>query len=391
MTKSLCTLLAASIIAFAPLPGRAMDNLNLSLPGADQKAGDGKWYALSIEGKALALVPVKSQRPSEWTTTSTVKEQASSDKGTALDLPAAALFAVQDLDGAFAAGSFNSVLEAPVTLRAGLTLPLGGKWTLGTEYKKRPDGEMLAGSMSLVATNGEGQRQVILPPASGMAFARQELLWLGHAKQGDGWDAVVRRTWLTGQTEYVARLGGATGFAVEDKDHPTMAFRSGIEESQFEMRNNAQAHDAPSGKFGLAAFNIAEEAWKAALDKATAAAKPATLFDRKLMLVQDQVRFTADYVPRWQAKEGEPQSGNGDFWGGPVVLRAYYHGASQPLLEMGEIDGAPLRVQVGTIDGIPAIAVNYQPDGNNVLTYHWIWNEEMKRFQRLSRNHEQGC
>jgi hypothetical protein len=391
MSKSLSALLAASIIAFAPLPGRAVENLNLSLPGADQKAGDGKWYALSIEGKALALAPVKSQHPSDWTTTSTVKEQTSSEKGMALDLPAAALFAVQDLDGAFAAGSFNSVLEGPVTLRAGLALPLGGKWTLGTEYQKRPDGEMLAGSLSLVATNGEGQRQVIVPPASGMAFARQELLWLGHAKQSEGWDAVVRRTWLTGQVEYVVRLGGATGFAVEDKDHPTMAFRSGIEESKSEIRNTAQTHDAPSGKFGIAAFNIGEEAWKSALDKATAAAKPATLFDRKLMLVQEQVRFTADYLPRWQAKGDEPQSGNGDTWSGPVVLRAYYHGASQPLLEMGEIDGAPLRVQVGTIDGIPAVEVYYQPDGNNVLTYHWIWNEETKRFQRLSRNHEQGC
>ena len=78
-------------------------------------------------------------------------------------------------------------------------------------------------------------------------------------------------------------------------------------------------------------------------------------------------------------------------WRGPVVLRVHYRGASQPLLELGELEGSPLKVQAGTIDGMPAIEVSYLPDSNNVLTYHWIWNEELKRFQRLARNQEQGC
>lgn len=390
MHTKLLSLLFTSMIAIAPLPGAAIERLNVCMPGADQKIEGGTWYALTIDGKDLVLEPVKSRRNSEWTTTSTVKAETRTGTGSALDLPSAALFAIQDAGGSIVQGHFASVIDAPVTLRTGMAVPLGGKWTLSTEYRKRPDGEMLAGSMSLLATSADGQRQVILPPTSGMAYARQELLWLGHAKQG-GWDAVVRRTRLTGETEYVVRIGDAIAFGVDDGDRPTLKFSSGIGESKSESRNQAQKHEAPAGKFGIAAFSFPQEAWNAALEKARTGSKPANLLDRKLMVVSDEARFTADYLPRWQAKGDEPQSGGDEMWRGPVVLRVHYRGASQPLLELGELEGSPLKVQAGTIDGMPAIEVSYLPDSNNVLTYHWIWNEELKRFQRLARNQEQGC
>jgi hypothetical protein len=381
----------AAIIAATPLAAIAAERLNVSMPGADLEPYGAKWYAISLEGKELVITPVNTHRTSEWTTISIVKSEKSTETAKALNLPQEALFAISDPDGSVGAGRYASILDAPMTLRAGMAFQLGGNWVLGTEHKKRPDGDMLAGSLSLVATNRQGLRQVVLPPASGMAFARQELLWLGRTKQGGGWDALVRRTWLTGESEYVLAVGGALALAVADSDRPITKFSLGIEESEVESRHAAQKHEAPAGKFGIAAFSIEEAVWNVSLDKAVADAKPATLFDRKLMLAVDQIRFTADYIPRWQASDGDTHSGNADTWAGPVLLRAYYRGASQPLLEIGALDGNALRVQVGTISGKPAIEVSYQPHYNNILTYHWIWNEELRRFQRLSRYHVQGC
>jgi hypothetical protein len=104
----------------------------------------------------------------------------------------------------FAPGKHLSALSVPIILGTELKQLItirNETWTLTTTYQRRPDGQLLAESLSLIAINSGGVQRVLVPPAAGMAFLRQELVWVGRISAGSIVDFVLRRIWLTGEIE----------------------------------------------------------------------------------------------------------------------------------------------------------------------------------------------
>ncbi len=393
----------ATALALALAAGTA-PALQLSLPGeAIEDHEPGRWLAATLDEQGLVLAPVDGTRRSDWTVllqetatdpdTHRTRTEFTEKKPAALALPEGALLALQS-EGA-SAGRHANALEAPVLLREGWRRRVvlqGEHWLLEAEARRGADGRLLAGSMSLMATKlGEMQRTELLPPAVGMAFQRQELLWVGRTAGQGLPDLLLRRTWITGEVDYVTVMAGERAVATLDADHPWQKFSSGIEEAASTARH-AQARPLVGGRFGMAAFKLGEEEWNAALARQAQAATSATLFDRQLRLDDEALRFTADYLPRWEGGESAGNSTAPGFaWGGPAVLKVHFRGTTQALMQTGMQDGSPMRVQVGRLGGEPAIEVQYQPHYNNSFVQRWVWDANERRFVRLLKQQDQGC
>ncbi len=393
----------AAALALALAAGGAAA-LQLSLPGeAIDEPEPARWLAATLEDEGLVLAPVAGTRRSDWTVllqesatdpeTRRTRTEFTEKKPAALDLPADALLALQS-DRA-APGRHANALEAPVLLREGWrqrVVVQGEHWLLEAEARHGADGRLLAGSMSIMATKlGEPPRTELLPPAVGMAFQRQELLWVGRTTGAGAPDLLLRRTWITGEVDYVMVLAAERAVATLDADHPWLKFSSGAEEASSTARH-ARSRPLVGGRFGLAAFKLGEGEWNEALARQVQAATRATLFDRQLKVDDEALRFTADYLPRWDGGEGgETSTAPGFAWGGPAVLKVNFRGTTQALLQTGLLDGSPMRVQVGRLGGEPAIEVQYQPHYNNGFVQRWVWDASERRFVRLLKQQDQGC
>jgi hypothetical protein len=366
------------------------------------------WYAVSLKDGSLVLTAVQATRKPDWreifesTGTPAAGDTPEQPRPQhALALPDSALIGFQLSDTEYGSplpvpvGSYPSALPLPVVLRdrwAAIVKLDGKAWHLSTAVMRRKDGGPLAGSLSLVAALDSGEKRVLLPPTTGAAFEREELLWLGtvHSDHGDPEiDILVKRTLLTGKVEYVLKLGNAMGSVMFDPDHPYAVFSSGIEAYVDTEVHVRQHRPLPPAKFGTAAFSIAEEAWNPAVDAAEKEGLPKLLFDRQLQLDGENLRFTIEYLPRVDAG-GSPLSVE-DAWAGPVIVKAHFRGNAQVLLETARLDDGPFTLQVGKLGGKTAIQVANQPHYNNSFLYYWAWDGQQQRFIRLYKRQEQGC
>jgi hypothetical protein len=415
-------LLTLALGLLAPAFARAdAGMLYLSMPGetlqVDIPEGAGpppiqlpaRWYSISIDRSALVLGHVATTRLPDWTlsvrgTASSAAEPASvaelrSRPRHALAMSDSALLAFRpESEGSlgpsrFQAGRYPSALPVPVTLndrwRASFKHS-GERWTVMTESTRRKDGALLAGSMALVAIDPSGTRHVLVPPAHGMAFERQELMWIGALESSSRLDLLLKRTWITGEVDYVLRVGNVLGTANADSDRPQRLFSSGVDELEGTETHVAQPIGAHSGRFGAAAFEISEEAWNEAVAAATGPALPQLLFDRQLLLAGEKLRITVEYQPRLEARDGEASSST-VFREGPVLVKAHFRGRTQTLLQTRHLDGGPMRLQVDQVAGEAAVQASYWPHYNNFLMHYWVWNPAQGRFQRVARAQAQGC
>lgn len=371
------------------------------------------WYAVSLkEDGHLILDTVRHTRKPDWhekyevTDAANQRDFAEHPPGPehALDLPATALLGfrlgdVSDLKSSLPLrpGDYPSALPSPALLhdRWQATAQVDGRtWHLSTDSVRRKDGALLAGSLSLVATRDDGQKQVLMPPTEGAAFERQELLWLGTLHSGQhaaDLDVLVRRTLLTGQVEYVLRVGGVTGLASFDPDRPYDVFSSGIGGYMTTDVHTSQQRPVPPERFGRAAFSIGDTAWNPAVDEAEKAGLPRVLFDRQLMLDDEKLRITIEYLPRFDATDAPHLTNASGLWGGPVLVKAHFRGKTQVLLESGRLDDGDFSLGLGKLEGEPAIQIGTQPHYNNVFTYDWVWDAGKQRFVRLYKWQSQGC
>jgi hypothetical protein len=257
---------------------------------------------------------------------------------------------------------------------------------------RRKDNRLLAGSLAVIASGPGKERRVLVPPAAGMAFVRQELLWLGRMTPTQAIDLLLRRTWITGEVDYVLVLGNSMGFAYLDEDRPFMAFSSGADDSESFVRHTAQSRQPPNGSFGVASFSVSAEAWNIAFQKLADSGLPGTLVDRVLTLDAEPLRFTVEYLPRWSAEHGVRTSTTEDYSReGPLLIKVHFRGRTQVLLQTGSLEDGAFRLQVGHINGEAAIQVSLSPRYNNSFVYYWVWSQIDGRFLRLLKSHSQGC
>jgi len=373
------------------------------LLGPDDPSTRTAWRSALVTGAELVVAPVPGTRPSGWRLEETTLSSTSPGKPVStertepptLATPDGALFAFQFLAGdvpppAIATGRYPSLLPTPALLHTTWSADVdlhGRRWRLSTTHEKRGGGALLAGSMALLATDASGRRETLMPPARGMAFARQEILWLGDLDGDDALDVIIKRTWLTGKIDYLLVVGRWRGSVTVDPDRPSRYYESGVGESASELRHRSQLVTVPPGRFGSAAFAITDEAWNAKLNQTDG--KATSLYDRHLPFGDDKVRFTFDYVPR-SAGEVPSSTPEAFTWGGPVVVRAHYRGRSQIIAELGQLESA-LRVAIGSVESRLVVRIEYMPHYNNSLTYEWVWNEEQGRFVRIAESHVQGC
>ena len=291
-------LASGSLKVAGALPGSlSLVGADEPLLGPDDPSTQTEWRSALVTGSELVVAPVLGRRPSGWRLeesrfSSTSPRKAVSTERTeppTLGTPDGALFAFQFLRGdvpppAITAGRYPSLLPAPALLHttwwADVNLH-GRRWRLSTTHEKRADGALLAGSMALLATDASGRRKTLMSLARGMAFTREEILWLGDLDGDDALDVIVKRTWLTGKIDYLLVVGLWHGSVTVDPDRPSRYYESGVGESTSELRHRSQLIAVPTERYGSAAFAITDEAWNAKLRQADPG-KTTALDDRQL-------------------------------------------------------------------------------------------------------------
>jgi hypothetical protein len=373
-----------------------------ALPSSPHSLVAQRWHALTLRDDVLIIAPVTRRADAQWhAATGQRADRLLAGRAlkvapaTALALPPGALFAVRSVDGdgtgqALPLGRFPSSVAA-ATLDAGWRASAtihGQRWTMSTRVGQQTDGQPLAGSLSIIGRQADGAEQVLLAPAAGMAFARQELLWLGDLDADGQPDLLLKRTLLTGELEYMLALGPDWGTLAIDVDRAARYSAYGVdpENNRFTWR----ADEAPPGPFKLVrrgGFTISDEAWQAHMPADTAAL-PKTMAEHAYTLQGERIRFSLEYLPR--ATEPDPGSANPEaVWKGKVLVKAHFRGQTQVLMEAAPPDGDGFTLSFGTAGGRPAIVVQYHPHYNNSFEYYWI--HRGARFRKVLIKHAQGC
>ena len=384
------------------IPGQA-----LSRPGDDSKDALSAWYALSLNDGVLSVQQANGATPSNTLFVTGKRadqllegyplRRPAKSGGQTVNAPADALLLmrIHQNTGGFrqlTPGEFPSQVTAHILHEGWLANgEVGGrKWNFAVTHKKRPDGKLLAGSLSIVGTaDGAAPQKVLVPQASTMAFNKQELLWLGDLN-GDGEpDLLLKRTWVTGEMDFVLVVSSMLATAYVDPDHPAAYFSSGVEpdSNSFEWTKN-QAAPTPIKFSTMGTFTIGEEEW-ARLLPADSMALPKMLTDRQFKLNGETVRVTLEHLPR-VADEGGSSAGN-IMWDGTVLVRLNFRGKSQVLMQAAAPDGGGFSLSVGMLNGRPGVLINYQPHYNNSFVRYWIFDEAEARFRRLQSAQMQGC
>lgn len=389
---------------------------------------DRPWYALRLQGGALDVSAVTRTRASR-DRFAPGAAPASAAEGppkqrfhAVLDLPPGALLAVRPLydeasDAALRAllGRHPNQLPTPALLTAQWRLALKpssaaqgeAAWELFTDVQRRPDGQLLAGSLRLMARKGsDGPVTALMPPAHGMAFQRQELLWVGWLPGQSDPGLLVRRTLLTGEQEHLLILNGQITIARIDPDAPTVSFSSGVDdEAGFEQTPFAQKRP-PEYIAGQAALKFDAQEWVRLLESA----QKTPLVARRLMqqqasLGQEPLKVFIDYLPRLafvtdadadantraDDAAARASSASPDNWGGSLLIKVEFRGKTSVLMEAGYLED-PLAITLGQAsDGTPALLMDYGPHYNNSFSRSWIWDAAAGRFRRWTNRQSQGC
>lgn len=385
---------------------------------------DQRWSALSVNDGALIVEPVTTTIESDWVSVSgkeadrllegkTLKRPAK-PKGISLKPPTGALVLVRiepDNGGGsrgLTPGRYPSYVT-PTVLREGWAVTTevdGQKWKFYTRHEKRPDGKLLAGSLEILADHEmpNGKSTVMVPQAGGAAFLKQELLWLGDLNDDGEPDLLLRRTLLTGEIEFVLVVTPSVGYVSHDPDQPASYFSSGVEPESNGFTWNRKWPIPTAIKFvSQGRFSIGEEEWRKKLDPGASSpneetrpqekkpqtnwellsrdessmAIPILLTDRLFKLNGETIRFTLEHLPR--------------VGGGRVLVKTFFRGKSQILMEAEAPDGGPFVLSVGLIDGGPGIRVDHQPHYNNSFSQYWVYEKAESRFRRHRIVHSQGC
>lgn len=385
------------------LPGQP-----LSRTGQHEKDTLSGWYALSLKEGVLVVKPAGSSIPSDILYVSGKRsdqllagkplQRSAKPNGFSIKASADTLLLMrieQNIGGArrLTSGQFPSSIAADI-LREGWTATgeVGGrKWNFSVTHKKRPDGKLLAGSLEILADPDfpNESRKVLLPRAGGMAFAKQELLWLGDLN-GDGEpDLLLRRTWVTGEIDFVLVVSPMLATAYFDPDHPATYFSSGVEpdSNAFEWHKD-QPVPAPVKFISKGTFSLGEEEWIRLLPDYTVSL-PKVLADRQFKLNGEIIRFTLEHLPR--AENETVSSAGNDMWGGSVLVKVSFRGKSQVLMQAGQPDSGKFSLSVGWLNGKPGVMINHQPHYNNSFIRYWLFDEAESRFRRMQSVQSQGC
>lgn len=387
---------------------------NLSVSSPTDKSNLKDWYALALRDGNLVVEAATKPIPSDEMQISGKqadrllegKYQPTANKAYGLSVEAPAdtlLLARLQREGGkhekLRVGAYPSVL-APVVLHEGWRAAVeinGKKWQFFTAHEKRPDGKLLAGSLEIKAerqpSTSTNTSAVILPRANGMVFQRQELLWLGDWNQDGEPDLLLKRTWITGEVDFVLVLSPVWGSAYLDPDRPAHYFSSGVEpDSNGFTWSKGQPTPSSIHFVQKGSFSLNETDWVKQLEGSDKRL-PQTLADRQLKLEGDTMRLVLERVPRAAPSEDTPNrasSGAGAFWGGDTLVRISFRGKTQVLTEIGQPDGQ-FTLSVGLVNGKPALRMQHDPHYNNGFTHYWVWNESDMRFRRVLILHSQGC
>lgn len=382
------------------------------------------WYALRLHGQALEISSVARTRLSkhalEMSVTFAPSEPASAPSVSTpyflhtLDLPPAALMAMRastadgppgDAGLKALLGRHANTLPSPALLTAQWKQALVDarrpqaveRWDVFTDVQRRADGQLLAGSMRLLARKlDEPDVMELLPAAHGMVFQRQELLWLGWLPGGTRPSFVLKRTWLTGEEEFVVGLNQKLAKQTTDPDNPYRAFSSGVAETESHpLKPAGQKRAYPSALSNpvLVAFDASE--WSRQREAALKTPlMPRRLLEQTVDLNGSPVKVWAEYLPRLQRSEGsrtEASSATEQFWGGDVAIKVSFRGKTTVLMEAGYLED-PMQIRIGlTQDGEVAIHMDYVPHYNNSFTRWWVWDDASARFRRWLDYQSQGC
>lgn len=262
------------------------------------------------------------------------------------------------------------------------------KWNFFARHKSRPDGKLLAGSIEIVAELDlpSNHRRVLLPPALGMAFAKQELLWLGDLNADGEPDLLLRRTWVTGEMDYVLVVSPMLATAYYDPDHPDH-YSTSLDGNSY-IWHRDQAEPSPIKFIRSGQFSIGEEEWVRHLPDSEAQL-PKEIADRQFRLNGETIRFSLEHLPRLQI--GNESSAYHETWTGTVLVRVTFRGKSQVLMQASQPSEGLFSLSVGVVNGKPSVKIDHQPHYNNSFTRYWVYDEKMARFRRLRDEFSQGC
>ena len=391
------------------------------LPAADDKKTtkqlfiEENWYTFSIINNVAEIVPAKSLATSSWQIINSKTALSSSEFSSQLfdsslktiELPHSALFgfSIQRIRDSqderdvlpIQAGKHSGILITPQLLKKSWSekFILGQqKWEVMTRYATYKDGTIIPSSMELVGKTNN--KETILLPAAYTTFSNQELLWIGDLNNDQQPDLVIKRTYLSGEFEYVLIISPVFNMIAVDMDRPIKAFSSGVDESAETIRHIESQPHLPPAKFGLAKLSIEEAIWNKKIRELSSNpnTKKTALFDKQLKIKDETIRFSFEYIPTTPASTdsaGNSSNENFRFWHGKVVVRVHFRGKSQVLMEASELDGSNFNLSVDMVDNQPAIYINYYPHYNNEFNYYWIMPSDKNRFMRWYTYHSQGC
>lgn len=405
----------SALLLLAGAPAFSADQrLELAMPGDNlNETGDKQalrgWYSLSLNGDKLVLKKAGPPRPSDHMQVSgkladklfggqALRRQP---KPHGMSVSCAGdsllLLRVRNESGKpfpLEEGEFQSAL-APALLQEGwqVQTQLGGKeWDFAVGLEKRPDGKLLAGSLSLLgrkAGKGDGM-QTLVSASPGMAFSRQDLLWLGDVNRDGEPDFLLKRSVISGEIEYLLVISPLFGMTGEDPDHPVEYSSSGVDPES----NTLSWHKdyPPPGNFQFVRkgkFSISEEEWKAQLPD-DSAKLPKLLAETQFKLNGETMRFTLEHLPR-TGGNATSTSLTSFSWGGSVLLRVSFRGKSQVLTQLAAPNEGEHAINIGMIGTQPAVLLDYNPHYNNSMAWYWIYDSQQARFRRFLRQHSQGC
>ena len=374
--KALLSLAATMCAPFVQAEDRG--SIQLELPGSpiylEPQEKPVEWYALSLKSDMLSVQRVSGTRPSDHMhvfgdaadrlLAGQPLDGKAEAQGYTMNAPADTLLLLRIEHGnEIPTGQYRSNLPSEV-LREGWrqTAEIAGrKWNFFVRHQKRPDGKLLAGSLEIMATQESAKEPtILLPPANGLAFKKQELLWLGDFNTDGQPDMLLRRAWITGEVDFVVVIPPTFASVYMHPDKPAKYFSSGVEpSSNYYLWHKSSPTPAPVDFVAQDSLSIDFEAWHKLLPDPYAPA-PKVLADQTFKPNGETLRIALEHLPRVQGEQGSTPL-DSTIWMGTVLVKATFRGKVHVLAQVvppdeGSFDfvGRANRRQAGRTHQSPA-------------------------------------